>query len=199
LVEHVDIPEGEIHEPKGVSLQDAGRVYISDGAGSGTWTDWPTGWAYYQDNGAAQVFNTTASKLSIDGAGSLTDETKLPLIIRGTGSLWNTTTDKITPIETGDTYDLRFDFPVTAESASPTQLTVEFDIGLGGSPSIVILERFLATGKTTPYTLSFGFPLLALTDTTTNNGIQVFCKTDTGTVTITNPSVTIVRNHPGSI
>ena len=37
-IEHVSIAEVNLHEPKGVSVATAGKVYISDGAGSGDWT-----------------------------------------------------------------------------------------------------------------------------------------------------------------
>lgn len=35
--QHVDVTDPDIHEPKGVASQTAGRVYVSDGAGSGSW------------------------------------------------------------------------------------------------------------------------------------------------------------------
>ncbi len=34
-IEHVNIPEAELHEPKGVSVATSGKAYITDGAGSG--------------------------------------------------------------------------------------------------------------------------------------------------------------------
>lgn len=40
-IEHKNIPEAGLHEPKGVSLATAGQVYISDGVGSGAWSDNP--------------------------------------------------------------------------------------------------------------------------------------------------------------
>ena len=36
-VEHKDITDANLHEPKGVAAAAAGKVYVSDGAGSGTW------------------------------------------------------------------------------------------------------------------------------------------------------------------
>lgn len=39
MVEHVDIPDGERHEPKGAASATVGQVYASDGAASGSWTD----------------------------------------------------------------------------------------------------------------------------------------------------------------
>lgn len=37
-VEHVDIDDPNIHEPKGASAASVDTVYVSNGAGSGTWT-----------------------------------------------------------------------------------------------------------------------------------------------------------------
>jgi hypothetical protein len=37
MVEHVDIVDPEIHEPKGVASASVDTVYVADGAGSGTW------------------------------------------------------------------------------------------------------------------------------------------------------------------
>ena len=36
-INHKDIPDGERHEPKGVSTATAGQVYVASGSGSGTW------------------------------------------------------------------------------------------------------------------------------------------------------------------
>ena len=38
-IEHKNIPDAGRHEPKGASTAAAGSVYVSDGAGSGSWTD----------------------------------------------------------------------------------------------------------------------------------------------------------------
>src|SRR5690554_4379377 len=37
-IQHRDIPESELHEPKGVSAADSGTVYLADGVGSGSWS-----------------------------------------------------------------------------------------------------------------------------------------------------------------
>jgi len=38
-LEHVDIDDPNIHEPKGASTAGTSQVYLSDGAGSGAWTN----------------------------------------------------------------------------------------------------------------------------------------------------------------
>jgi len=36
-VQHANLPNAELHEPKGVSAASANTVYVANGAGSGTW------------------------------------------------------------------------------------------------------------------------------------------------------------------
>lgn len=36
-IQHKDIPEGQLHEPKGISLAANRQVYVADGSGSGDW------------------------------------------------------------------------------------------------------------------------------------------------------------------
>lgn len=38
-IQHRDIPEAQLHEPKGASTASEGQVYKSDGSGSGAWED----------------------------------------------------------------------------------------------------------------------------------------------------------------
>ena len=39
MAEHSTLTGANLHEPKGVASATASQVYVSDGAGSGTWTD----------------------------------------------------------------------------------------------------------------------------------------------------------------
>lgn len=39
-VQHVDIDDPYIHEPKGVAAASIGQVYVADGAGSGAWASY---------------------------------------------------------------------------------------------------------------------------------------------------------------
>lgn len=197
-VAHSTLTGSDLHEPKGVSTANAGNVYIANGSGSGVWTPWPSGWGFYADNGSAQGFNTTAAKLTCDGAASNSDSSYLPRIIRGSGELWDTTNNKITPIALGDSYSIRVTLPVTAKTGSPNEVTFEIDIGGGASPSTVIVTRDIATTGATPFTLNIGIPLF-VSSTSFANGFQFFLSVDTGTITVTNPDVLVVRTHAGTI
>lgn len=193
-VNHSDITDPNIHEPKGVSSADLGEIYVADGAGSGSWQIIPTGWGYYKDNASAQTFTTSDAKLTINGGDAATEESYLPLVIRGSDSLWDTSTSDITPIAVGDQYVVRLSLPVTAKASSPTKAIVSLDIGAGGTPSNIIVQQELVTTGTPPYTLTASFPVF-ITSTFLANGGQFFLATDTGSVDITAPAILVARTH----
>jgi hypothetical protein len=41
-IQHRNIPNADLHEPKGVSLATSNTVYVANGSGSGTWVKTPT-------------------------------------------------------------------------------------------------------------------------------------------------------------
>ena len=198
-IEHSVLSGSELHEPKGISSASDGQIYVANGAGSGEWKYEPTGWGYYQDNGADQIIGTSPVRLSIDGGGPLTNTAYLPTVIRGTGNLWDTTADAITPVSLGDGYTMRLDLPITAKSGTPTELTIQFDISGAATPTTVILSRYFGLSKTPPYTLTFSMPLVVLTEIVVTNGIQLFCNVDSGSVTVAKPSITLLRLHSGDL
>ena len=80
-IEHSELPDELLHEPKGASTAAAGTVYIADGAGKGSFTKLPTS---SLDITAANIVDITPSSIdetvALDGAalaqvadGTLTD------------------------------------------------------------------------------------------------------------------------------
>lgn len=195
---HASITDPNLHEPKGISSATVGRVYVSNGSGSGSWLHMPSGWGYYQHNGLAQNFTSTDSKLLINASGPLTNTSYLPNEIKGTGQLWSAANSRVTPIRLGDSYQLRLDLPITART-SANELTISLDISGGATPASVILPKYQSIAKTPPFTVSVEITVVVLSTTTLSNGIQFFLKTDSGNIDITNPSITIVRTHSGNI
>ena len=222
-IEHKEIPDGKRHEPKGASTASAGTVYVSDGAGSGSWVvpellgqasslegqilrasgdgsyTWkhsPEGWGYYKHNSGTQVFDNTFSKLLIDGLESSSTSAYLPYQIRGTSELWDNATNRITPITVGDSYTVRVDLPVTAEEGNPTEITISLDIGATTSITIPINTDYVKAGRSVPYQITFNFDIFAL-ETFKANGGQFFLKTNTGTITVANPAIKITRTTAG--
>jgi hypothetical protein len=182
-VQHNTLTTTNLHEPKGADAATANQVYISDGAGSGAWTNWPFGWGYYQQSGSGQVINTTASRITINGSGSETNETYLPQAIRGSSSLWDTTNYKILPIAEGDAYMIRLAIPIASKTGGPNIFTVEVDISGASSPTTVISTRDISIAATAPFDIQMAFPIF-IGSTALTNGVQFFCSTDSNSVTL---------------
>lgn len=195
---HHLITDPDLHEPKGVSTAVQGMVYMANGAGSGTWKFLPFGSGTYQSGTPAQIVTTTLAKLAIDGLGSLTETDHLPREIRGVGELWSRTQYKILPIKQFDAYQVSINIPVTADSGTPKELTVLFDAGGGAAPTDVILTKRVGVSLTTPYTVSVDAHFVVNTINAVNNGIQVFVRTDVGSITLGLPIIQITRVSDGS-
>jgi hypothetical protein len=67
-IEHKDIPEAQLHEPKGVSTALIDQVYVADGAGSGSWEIAnPYGGIIYNDIAGSGTTITTPTTYSLVG------------------------------------------------------------------------------------------------------------------------------------
>ena len=228
MPEHVDIVDGKRHEPKGastaiaetvyvadgagsgtwkgvepagVATQVEGKTYISDGAGSGTWEFLPQGWGMYTDGQSSPAtisVGTSEVKLLVDGAGSTSSSAWLPKEIRGTGELWDTSNSLMTPIASGDAYDVRLDLVISGTTGSPTYIEVILDIGGDVTPTIPIVTKFMPIYKSPPEAISVAVPLFAL-GTFLANGCQIFLVVDSGTATISERSIFISRNSSGEL
>ena len=61
------------------------------------------------------------------------------------------------------------------------------------------MSKFYKTGRSVPYTISFDTTLDVLSATTLSNGVQIFLKTDAGSVTLGNPGILIAKVIDGLI
>jgi len=141
----------------------------------------------------------TATKITIDDEGVVnkTNEDYLPRIIRGTDNLWNRTTSRLDPIAEGDCYDIRLNVTVTGTTGTPEVLTCQLDIGSTSAPTDVVAESSVYVGRTEPYVISFSFPIFCLSTFVANGG-QFFLSTKTGTITVADRSLLIIRTGSGS-
>lgn len=126
-INHKDIPDSGLHEPKGVVSAAAGTVYVADGAGSGSWqnpvpSDIPRfGWANYADYASGitpqSISSSTWTKVLNDGVGSQTNTSYLPT---GVTSLWDAVNDQFdfTELPLGSEVELRLNLSVTTTAAN---------------------------------------------------------------------------------
>lgn len=194
-MEHKDIPNDGLHEPKDIVFAAPGTVYVADGNGSGTWTNppmqgapgaqagqvpvasgsggvnWaflPTGWGLYDDTASPFVVNTSPTPLSIDGDGPLSEYGYLP----ATGDLWEQ--DRIL-FSQGGVYGIELVFDISSLSGA-TSLSVNF----AGEMHQVAAS----TGVVRLYS-----PL----HTFNSVDDEILVSTDSGTLTITDRKIKIVQ------
>lgn len=159
------------------------------------------GWGYYVDaetTPATQTISTTPSKLQIDSLGGLSDSSYLPNEIRGVSELWDATTNKVTPINIGDSYDVRVSLTITAKGGSPNVLVVILDIGGGATVTINISEYQIPVVSSVPFSATVSLPIFCLSTFKTNGG-QLFLSTDAGTLTVSSRTIFIKRDYNGTI
>lgn len=149
-IQHRDIPDAQRHEPKGASTAAAGTAYVSDGAGSGSWTNLGAinkgtgtfsqiqvqGWEDQHDTATtgtpiAVPGTSTYVYLTNNGAGTYTNES---YILNGRSSAWSTGSNQFnwasSGMVLGDTCDLRIDIYVTTTAANQT-VDVDLEMGIG--------------------------------------------------------------------
>lgn len=151
-IEHVNITDPNIHEPKGVASATAGEVYVADGSGSGSWkTVYTQGFEDYENSGSAiALTSSTWTDLTNDGLGTNTLTTyRLP----GYSAIWNTTTHAFdwsgAGLALGDTVDIRFDVTFNINTAND-EIGLRLDLAHGdpGEYSVEIYRnQFKATGN----------------------------------------------------
>lgn len=143
-VQHRDIPDSQLHEPKGVAAASSSEVYVANGAASGSWrkiketdldlSDKSTnlyGWNHRKD-----ALYTSGSPLAIssgvktsfynDGLHPLTDTT------RSLGITYST--NQFVPTELYASYVIRIAAKISAVAAAGTPYMVKVSMEGGATP-----------------------------------------------------------------
>lgn len=145
-MQHKDILDANLHEPKGVVSALNKTVYKANGSGSGAWSRMTQsdldmsdktknifGWNDIADNqytsgSPRSISSGVRTQLTNNGLAAQTDTSRL-------GALWNTSTNQFLVNDLNAFYTVRLDFKVKAAAAS-------------GTPYIVLIETESANGPT---------------------------------------------------
>lgn len=218
-LQHKDIPEAQLHEPKGASTASAGDVYVSDGAGSGTWTTAEAlgsgaapagslliadgsgglgftryqGWAQYEDTnttvGTPSQTLAASTRTKWINDGGTLSLTKNPSDL--VNPLWDTTNYKHQPVSAFDIYHLRMSFYAENYAGSSPYLDIELDIG-GSIGTIFGRGVSLRKGGAAQF-VSMAFPVFSGSTYLANGGTVYLTYNGTGTCDIYKSSILIVR------
>lgn len=199
-VEHVDITDPEIHEPKGASTATANQVYVADGAASGTWqkiknvnlhgvsatpganaiprTDGSGGFTFKQVPHGAFYYTaigsgtTYTAPTSYTKIGPTTTGDADPQLVThsGTGRLTYTGTD---------TVDVDISATICFKHSAGAGVDCYFQVHKDGSP--LTGAEFPQVADSTGYqTVS----IHAHTSVATNSYLEVWCKCSSGNIVV---------------
>lgn len=160
--------------PRGIATAQQGQVYVSDGGGGGQWTYMPGGWAVYDHAGTSFTVSTTENALTINGEGPLTNEDYLPRT--ASGPLWEGF--EFNPVTSGDVYSIELTFQIVSTTGAGS---VEVRIG----DEVQIYQALQGTYKM--------FVPMHVFDTSSSEPLGVGVKTDAGTVDIGSRRVKILQ------
>jgi hypothetical protein len=201
-VQHSNLTDPNLHEPKGVSTATADQVYISNGSGSGNWRNVNripgTGWGQYSNS----VY-TGSTYLTINATGVIvpfdtnTDVTQLPITLSGsTSPLMDLATERLLFVSAGDMHSITLSYFINSTTGSPTFM----DITLYTSTDGVTYGTLLA--ETTVAILKSGTQyvnvssLFPVTSNMVSYGVKIQMKMDTGdTADIKNINLITTRVH----
>lgn len=200
-VQHSSLTDPNIHEPKGISTASTNQLYLSNGSGSGTWTNanrFPgTGWGKYTNT---TYVGTTA--LAVTNTPVLlpftTNDTvsQIPITLTGTtSSLMNLSTETLEFIASGDLHSITLTFQVYTTTGSPVHMDM---IIYGSSDGTTYANRLgettvaLTKGAGQVITETALFPV---TSDMVSHGARIYLATNTGTANIINIGLVSARVH----
>ena len=144
-VEHVDITDPYVHEPKGAAAANSGEIYVANGAGSGAWTNKKTFSVLPYYGAMATLANATATSM----ATALTYYQIAGTFTVGTVNGFTFASNQLTVPATG-IYQITYDFLIT-QSGGADQ-TYKMSVGINGTaqtfgtPSITCVDTETASG-----------------------------------------------------
>ncbi len=200
-VQHSNLTDPNLHEPKGISTATADQVYISNGSASGNWRDVNrlpgTGWGQYSNSiyvgTTALAVSTTDVIIPFDTNVTVT---QLPISLTGsTSSLMDLATERLLFVSAGDLHSITVTFKVYSTSGSPAVA----DLKLYGSADGVTYGTILGEtsvsldkGAGQVITQSSLFPV---TSAMVTHGAKISVNTNTGTINIINIGLITARVH----
>ena len=185
MAEHKDLPDAQLHEPKGAASASAGQVYISDGAGSGSWVR-PTGWETHLDG-----TYTSSSKLAI------TAGTRTKVTIDGTAlalgqdlATWDTSTNRLVAEGNNFCYHIRLDFKCSSTTAG----IIDIEYSAGGVQTLLTRTVSFSKGSSVTNSVVSSLEVFAGPPVTSNGGFEFYITPDQN-IDAWDFGIFIVRSH----
>ncbi len=181
MIEHANIPDAYLHEPKGVAGASSGQIYVADGASSGSWKSplIAVGQMGFSTNTTATLVAAASdATLATDG-----DYVKVTANLIGSSlSGVSFLTDKLVVVTAG-IYSYSLTASVVTAGASYTGIRIARAGSVGTSKSVATT----AAGVITTLTLS-GLITLSVADT-----VDIWVANTVGNVTLKDCNLSLQR------
>ena len=187
MVEHVNIPDSELHESKGIAGATANTFYVANGSGSGTFKSTTElvrmgVWDYNDSATSGTPISLTPINTDIvmtnNGAGAFTNKT---YALSDIPDVWDTTTNRFdfTGFNLGDVVDMRLDLTVTTTAAN-TETQLKINLAIGGSPYTLVIDHSSFKNAGT-YQMTKMFSVYMGDANTRDNPASITLRSDSGT------------------
>lgn len=165
-IEHKNIPDSQLHEPKGAASASIGQVYVADGAGSGTWeklseaslertnaTNNLFGWidisdALYTSASPLAIAANTRTQITNNGLAVQTNTSRLPLV-------WDTASGILNIDDLNGAYVMRITAKIKAVAAAGTPYTAKLELESNNGPLVFVNHTHYLKGGSYENSVSF--------------------------------------------
>lgn len=169
-IQHVNIPDAQIHEPKGVVSAANKTAYIANGSGSGSWrkikesdidytsaADNQYGWNDISDNlytssSPRSIASATRTQLTNNGAAVQSNTTRL-------GAIWSTVNNRFDINDLNSSYLIRVTLKLKAAAAASTPYTFKLDLESNSGPFIIAGQDMFIKGGSYENHVTCTFPI----------------------------------------
>lgn len=200
-VQHSSLTDPNLHEPKGIAAASANQLYLSNGSGSGTWTNanrFPgTGWGKYTNT--TYVGTTTLAVSTTEVLLPFTTDdtvTQLPITYTGTtSSLMNLSSETLQFVASGDLHAVTTTFKIYSVSGSPAYMNlILYGSSDGTTYSTVLGDKTITLSKGANQVI-VETALFPVTSNMVSHGARIYVVTNTGTANIIDIGVVTARVH----
>lgn len=156
-IDHKDIPNSHLHEPKNIVTASDKTVYVANGSGSGVWRKINEADIDYTDktknkfgwNDVADSLYTLASPKAI-AASTRTQLTNNALATQTNterlGTIWDTSTNQFNINDLNASYLVRIAMKVKAAAAAGTPYTVKLEYQSANGPTVILAHDIAIKG-----------------------------------------------------
>ena len=167
-VAHASLSGADLHEPKGIASASAGMIYVGNGASSGAWRYIPHAFCYYTNIGTGTTY-TAPTSYTLVAPTTIGDATLRGFTHNSAGRLTYTGTDTI---------DVTITCTLTVKHSGAAQ-DCFFQLYRSGSGVVgaEVVERVDSSNYS-------GLTIVSHTSLTTNQYIELYCKTASGNIIV---------------